>query len=170
MKIDFSFLISHNGASSGLLNWKSSLLSIVSFSLGFVDLNPLGVFFPWPLWVSLDSGKCRRTASTDSPGHNAYCLFLMAVIHCGFVGNPTAACRYLTSSGDVFNSQTLWMASSVGGRFDKNSVGGRLTTMVLVFTLWTASTSGIHHNLLSVSRHPRRMASFVTVMMVLLAL
>jgi len=84
MKINFSFLIGHNGASLGMLNWKSSSLSIVSFSLGFVDLNLLGVFLPWPWWVLSDSGKCRHTASTDSPGHNAYCLFLMAVIHCGF--------------------------------------------------------------------------------------
>jgi len=87
----FSFLIGLKGASLGLLNWKASSLLSVSYSLGFVDLNPLGVFLPWPLWVSLDSGKCRRTASTDSPGHDAYCLFLMAVIHCGFVGNPAAA-------------------------------------------------------------------------------
>ncbi len=145
MKIDFSFLIGLNGAFSGTLNWKSSSLSIDSFSFGFVDLNPLGVFLPWPLWVSSDSGKCRRTASTDSPGHEAYCLFLMAVIHCGFVGNPAAACRYLTSSGDVFNSYTLWMASSVGGRSGRNSVGGLLTMMVSVLTFLTTFTSGIRH-------------------------
>jgi hypothetical protein len=42
--IDFSFLIGRNGASLGLLNWKAALLSSVSYSLGFVDINPLGVF------------------------------------------------------------------------------------------------------------------------------
>ena len=80
--IVFSFLIGRNGTSSDVLNWNASSLSRVSCcSLGFVDLNPLGVFLPWPLWVLSDSGKSQRTASTDSPGHNAYCFFLMAAIH-----------------------------------------------------------------------------------------
>ena len=89
--IVFSFLIGRNGTLPGVLNWNASSLSRVLCYLGFVDLNLLGVFLPWPLWVLSDSGKRRRTASTDSPGHDANCLFLMATIHCGFVGNPAAA-------------------------------------------------------------------------------
>ncbi len=61
-----------------------------------------------------------------SLGHDANCLFVIALIHVGFVGNPAAACRYGISSGCVFSSYTLWIASLGGGCSGRNSVGALL--------------------------------------------
>ena len=60
-------------------------------AFGFVDLNPLGVFRPWPLCVTSESGKCFLTASTVNPGHAGNLLFLIAARKVGFVGNPATA-------------------------------------------------------------------------------
>ncbi len=68
-----------------------SLLSLVS--LGWVNRSPLLTFLPCPFVVLSFSGKCLATAFTVSPGNDAYCLFFIAAIHVGFVGNPAAACR-----------------------------------------------------------------------------
>jgi hypothetical protein len=67
----------------------SSSLSI--WGVAFVDRNPLLVLRPWRFNVSSDSGKFLLTASHVRPGHDAYCLFLMALSHDGLVGKPAAA-------------------------------------------------------------------------------
>ena len=134
-----------------------------------VDLNPLGVRRPCPLFVSSESGKWRRTASKVSPGHDANCLFLIALSHVGLVGNPAAACKYRTSSGCVFSSYTLWTASAGLGRFDRNSLGGRLSNAVSVFRFRTMRTNGMRQRFVLLSRHPLRIAPLVTVMVVSLA-
>ena len=46
-----------------------------------VDRTPAGVFFMWPFAVAVESGRYHRTASAVRPGHEAYCLLLMALIH-----------------------------------------------------------------------------------------
>ncbi len=75
-------------------------VSFVAFSISssplvwgvpFVDRNPLLVFRPWPFDVSSDSGKFLLTVSHVRPGHDAYCLFFIALSHEGLVGKPTAA-------------------------------------------------------------------------------
>ena len=69
-----------------------SSLSSSLFTVGdFVDRSPLLVLRSWHLRVSLDSGKCLLTASHVRPGHNAWCLFLIALSHDGFVRKPAAA-------------------------------------------------------------------------------
>ena len=62
-----------------------SSLSLVG--LGWVDRSPLLTFLPCPFVVLSLSGKCLATAFTVSPDHDAYCLFFIAAIHVGFVGN-----------------------------------------------------------------------------------
>ena len=65
----------------------------VDSDCGLVERRPLGVRRLCPLWVSSALGKWQRTASTVSPGQEEKCLFLMARIQVGFVGNPVAAWR-----------------------------------------------------------------------------
>ncbi len=135
----------------------------------FVERRPLRVFLPCPFNVSSDSGKCFLTASAVSPGHDAYCLLMMALIHVGLVGYPAAAWRYRINSGRVFNSYVLCIASFGGGRFVRNSVGGLVTRTVSILTLLTMGTSGMRHMPVFVSRHPFMMASLLTKILVLCA-
>ena len=63
-----------------------------SFStLVLVERNPLLVFRTCPLIVSSLSGKYFATALTVRPDHDAYCLFFIAWIHDGLVGEPAHA-------------------------------------------------------------------------------
>ncbi len=58
----------------------------------------------------------------------------------------------------------LQLVNVVDGVVGGQAIGqelSRLTMMVSVFWFWTMSTSGMSHSLLSVSRHPPKMASLV---------
>ena len=139
--------------------WKPSSPngSCVVDCIFLVDHKLLGDFRPCPFGVSSVSGQWRVTASIERPGQDAYCLFLMAFNQVGFVGNPALAWQQRTSSGLVFSSQTLWIASVGGGRSGRNSVGGQFTAMVSMLLFRTTSTSGMHQRFDLVSIHPRRL-------------
>ncbi len=81
-----------------------------------------------------------------SPCHDANCVFLIALIHVGFVGNLAAVWRYQISSGCVFSLCTLWMALVGGGCSGKNSVGGFVAKIMSMFLLRTIVMRGMHHS------------------------
>ena len=56
-----------------------------------VERSPLLVFCPCPFIVSSLLGKYFATAWTVRPGHDAYCLFFISLIHDGLVGKPAHA-------------------------------------------------------------------------------
>jgi hypothetical protein len=82
-----------------MLSLSSSLLSGV-----LVERSPLLVFHLCSFIVSLLSGKYFAAALMVRPGHNAYCLFFITLIHDGLVGKPAHAWRYPTNSGCVLSS------------------------------------------------------------------
>ncbi len=82
-----------------MLELSSSFLSGV-----LVERSLLLVFRPCPFIVSSLSGKYFAVALTVRPGHDAYCLFFIALIHDGLVGKPAHAWRYHTNSGCVLSS------------------------------------------------------------------
>ena len=70
------------------------LMSLMSESLStsvLVEPSLLLAFHPCPFIVSLLLGKYFTTAWTVRPGHDAYCLFFIALIHDGLVGKPAHA-------------------------------------------------------------------------------
>ena len=91
----------------GRVSFVASLLSSLSplWGVAYVNRNPLVVLRPWPFNVSSDSGKFLLTASHVRPGHDAYCLFLMALSHDGLVGKPAAA-WYIAQVRAVFLART----------------------------------------------------------------
>ncbi len=80
-----------------------SLLSLSLLAGVLVEQSQLLVLRPCPFIVSLLSGKYFATALTVRPGHDAYCLFFIALIHDGLVGKPVHAWRYRTNSGCVLS-------------------------------------------------------------------
>jgi len=68
----------------------SSMLESLSPHV-LVERSPLLVFCPCHFIDSSLSGKYFATALTVRPGHDAYCLFFIALIHDGLVGKPTHA-------------------------------------------------------------------------------
>ena len=94
---------------SALATALCSLMRLFSHpGLRFVDHWPLLVFRACPLSVSLDSGKCLAIALGVRPDQDAYCLFLTARSHVGFVEKPAEAWRNCTSSVDVENVILRW--------------------------------------------------------------
>jgi hypothetical protein len=104
-----------------------------------------------------------------SLGHDANCLFVIALIHVGFVGNPAAAWRYRISFGCIFSVYTLWIASLGGGCSGRNSVGGFAVKIVSVFLLSTMGTRGMRHSFACLLYHPCNIAFLVTNTVVSLA-
>jgi hypothetical protein len=88
MKISHSLIDGRVHSSSDLCS-----LTRLSSQLGLYLVNrwPLLAFQAWCLIVSLDLGKCLATALEVSPGHDANCLFLIALYQVGLVGNPAVA-------------------------------------------------------------------------------
>ncbi len=69
------------------MGWMSPPMSfLLLVGVVLVNRRLLLIFLPCPLCVSSDSRKCFMTASAMRPGHNANCLFLIAVSHVGLVG------------------------------------------------------------------------------------
>jgi hypothetical protein len=105
-----------------------------------------------------------------SPGHDANCLFLIALIHVGFVGNPAAAWRYGISSGWVLSSYMLWTALLGGGFSGRYLVGGFVVKTVSVFSFRMVGTRGTRHSFAVLLFYPRKIACCVTNTFVTLAL
>ncbi len=104
-----------------------------------------------------------------SPGHDANCLFLIALIHVSFVGNPAAAWRYRISSGCIFSSYTLWMALVGGDCSGRNLVGGFVVKIMSMFLLRSIGMRGTHHSFAFLSYHPCNIACLITNTVVSLA-
>ena len=85
---------------------------IVSSSITFVDLTPCFTCFMWPFCVSSDSGKCLVTLDTVSAGNVTRLPLRIAVSNVAFVGNPSAACKNLTTSFVDGNSYTFIATSA----------------------------------------------------------
>ncbi len=80
-----------------------SSLSSSHLSGVLVERSPLLVFCPCLFIVSLLSGKYFAAALTVRPGHDAYYLFFIALVHDGLVGKPVHAWRYRTNSRCVLS-------------------------------------------------------------------
>jgi hypothetical protein len=109
-------------------------------------------------------------AFVASPGHDANCLFMIALIHVGFVGNPAAAWRYPISLGCNSSLHTLCMASVFGGCSGSNSVDGFIVKTVSEFLLRTIGMRGTCHSFAFLFYHPCNIACLVTNTIVSLAL
>jgi hypothetical protein len=100
-----------------------------------------------------------------SPGHDAKCLFLIALIDVGFVRNHAAAWRYQITSGCVFSSYTLWMALVGSGCSGRNLVGGFVVKTMSVFLLMAIGMRGTRHSFAFLSYHPRNIACLVILLL-----
>ncbi len=105
-----------------------------------------------------------------SPGHDANWLFLIALIHVGFVGNPAAAWRYQISSGWVLSLYMLWTASLGGDLSGRYSVGGFVVKTVSVFSFRTVGTKGTCYSFAVLSYQTHKIARHVTNIFVSLSL
>ena len=70
------------------------------------------------------------------------------------------------TSGCVVSLNTLWIASSGGGRSGIHSVGGFDTNTMSVLSFLTFGFNGMHQRPVEWSRHPLSMAPLDTVIFV----
>jgi len=115
----------------------------------FVERMPCRWCFMWPFCVSIDSGKCLLMAVVIIPGHDVRKPARVAARSVSFVGNPRAACRYVTTSallGRVYmlsvRSWKAWVISS------------HCRSFVCVLTFVVSLVSGIRHSPVFLSLHP----------------